>query len=136
MAEGLLKKMLADKGKNDIQVSSAGMLAIGGFTPTENTIKVMKKEGIDVSGYKAAKLTLETIKEADIILAMEKIHKDKVINFVPEAKEKTYLLREYIGKNTPHSNSGIPDPIGKPLEVYERVLDMIKESIKELVKKL
>lgn len=136
MAEGLLKKMLEDRGRSDILVYSAGISAIGGFSPTDNTIKVMEKEGIDVSGHKTAKLTQQMIKDADLILGMENIHRDEVINLDPSAKEKTYILREYINKKEGSSGFGIPDPIGRPMEVYERVLGMIKESIEELMKRL
>lgn len=136
MAEGLLKKMLADKERQDISVYSTGVSTIDGFAPTDNTVKVMKEEGIDVSNYKTAKLTKDRIENADLILAMEKIHKEKVVELVPEAKKKTYLLKEYVHKKDKISGISVPDPIGKPLEVYETSLKMIKESLEEVVKRL
>jgi len=136
MAEGLLRKMLKDKKKDDIQISSAGILAIDGFSPTDKTIEVMKKEGIDISGYETNKLTKKIIEEADLVLAMENIHKDEVLSLVPQAKEKTHLLRKYANKKNDPSYLDIQDPMGRPLEIYERILSTIKDSIKELVKEL
>lgn len=136
MAEGLLKKMIKETGGRDIEVYSAGTAAISGFAPTDKTIEVMKRDGIDVSGYKTAKLTPDIIRKADLILTMDNAHKDRVADFVPEAKDKTYLLREYINKKSDILSYAIEDPIGKPLEVYERVFNIIKESIKELMKRL
>ena len=136
IAEALLKKILNDRGKEDIKVSSAGISAIGGFTPTENTIKVLKQQGIDASGYKTAKLTPDVIKSADLILAMENLHKAKVLTYVPDAKAKTYLLREYVNNKRFPVSLAIPDPIGLPLEVYERILGMIKEAIEKLARGL
>ena len=136
MAEALLRKRLKDKEMTGIEVSSAGIVLMTGFSPTDNTLKIMEKEGIDVSGHKAAKLTLEIIEDADLILTMELIHKHKVLNLIPEAKDKTFLLKEYVNKKDKATGYVVPDPIGLPMEVYERIFNMIKESIEELVKKL
>jgi protein-tyrosine-phosphatase len=136
MAEGLLKKMLAEKGRDDINIFSAGVSAIGGFTPTDKTVEVMKKEGVDVSSYKTSKLTPEMVNNADIILTMDKIHKGRIVDLVPEARSKTHLLNEYANKKGSNLDPSILDPIGKPLEVYERVLQEIKVAIEELVKRL
>jgi len=131
-----LKKMLKEKKRRDITISSAGTSAIDGFNPTDNTIAVMKKEDIDVSGYKTSMLNSGMIKKADLILVMQKIHKDMVVNMAPEAKEKTHLLREYVKLKGEARDVGVPDPIGKPQEVYERVLSMIKRYIEEFAKTL
>ncbi|NQT05927.1 MAG: low molecular weight protein arginine phosphatase [Candidatus Omnitrophica bacterium] len=136
MAEGLLRKLLKDKGIEGITVSSAGISAISGFVPMDKTVKAMKKESIDVSGYKTKRLTADLVNAADLILTMETMHKDAVVNIIPDAKEKTYLLREYINKEDGLPGFAVPDPIGKPFEIYERVLDMINVSLKELVKKI
>ena len=127
MAEGLLKKIFSDKKRADIKVSSCGIATVSGFSPTGNTIQVMKKEGIDVSGHKAASLNKELIGKSDLILAMEKIHKDEVIRLAPGARDKTHLLKE---------NYSIQDPIGKPVEVYERVLSIIKEAVQKVAEKI
>ncbi len=136
MAEGLLKKELAKIGKGDIEVYSAGISTIDGFPPTEKTIAVMKAEGVDVSGYKSERLTLNMIHRSDLILGMESIHVDEVLNLAPHSVDKTYLLKEHTGKKDRASGFAVPDPIGRPLEIYERILEMVKESIEELIKKL
>lgn len=136
MAEGLLKKMLKGKGIEDIKVSSAGISAISGFTPTDKAISVMKKGGVDISGYRSTKLAVDLIDEADLILVMENMHKFEIERLAPKAKEKTYLLREYVNKKEPPYGSIVPDPIGQPLEIYERVFTILKESIEELIEKL
>lgn len=136
MAEALLRKMLRDKGRYDIQVSSAGTSATNGIPPTDKTIEVMKKEEVDVSGYRTFRLNEETIEKADLILTMQGLHTDVVADLVPAAKDKTFLLKEYTNKKGDPQDFSIPDPIGRPLEIYERVFYMVKESIEELVKKI
>ncbi|MDB4349403.1 low molecular weight protein arginine phosphatase [Omnitrophica bacterium] len=136
MAEGLLKKLLSEKRREDIQIFSAGISTIEGFPPTDKTIIVMKKEDVDVSSHKTSKLTPDVIRRADLILVMESIHKDEVLNLAPDAEDRTYLLREYTKIKDDPRSLAVPDPIGRPLEVYERILAIIKKSIEELVKKI
>lgn len=138
MAEGLLRKFLKDKGREDIKVSSTGIGTMPGMMASPNTIEVMKQERIDVSGHRAQFVTEEMIKNADLILGMEPIHIDTVLNIVPEAKDKAHLLLEYVYEKEdekPVSNV-VYDPIGKPKEVYESVLMTIKDAIERLVRRI
>ncbi len=136
MAEGLLRKKLEEMGRKEVEVFSAGTRAIGGFVPTDNTISVMRKEGVDVSGYKTSRLTPDKIQKADLILAMEQIHVEDILNMAPSAEVKTYLLRKYARAKSELGGIEVMDPIGRPLEIYERVSAMIKRSIEELAKTL
>ncbi len=136
MAEGLLKKELAARERESIVVASAGVATVSGFAPTEKTVAVMKKEGVDVSGYKSDRITPGMIREAGLILCMEFFHKDEILNLDPQVDEKTHILREYAGTQDGPFECGVPDPIGRPLEVYERVLEMVKDAVKEVVKKI
>ena len=95
MAEGLLKKRLKELGKSDIVVRSAGVRAIDGYPPMNETIEVMKAEGVDLSGFRSAGITDEFIKGSDLILVMSPLHKAEVIRRFPGAARKTFLLREY-----------------------------------------
>ena len=61
------------------------------------------------------------------------MHREEVLNFVPGAEKKVYLLKRYSGIM---GNGEVPDPIAKPLEVYERVLGIIKEAVKKLLRKI
>ena len=136
LAEGLLKKYLEEKRRNDIRVISAGTGAVDGFSPMENTIEVMKKEDVDVSGYKTALVTDEMIKTADLVFVMEEFHKDKILERVPDAKDKTFLLRAFKRESNDEPQGGVDvlDPIGRPIRDYEYTLKMIKEEIEKIIK--
>lgn len=132
-----MKKCLKALGKDNIEVVSAGVGAVGGFPPTEETVETMRKEGVDVSGYRSKKITPEMIKESDLILVMEASHKDIVARLVPEAASKTYLLKEFLVggsvENYP-DNRNIPDPIGRPMEYYKLSFEVIKNQIERIAK--
>lgn len=134
MAEGFLKKYLKEAGKEHIQVSSAGIMAIDGFSPTAETILVAGAEGVDVSGVRSRKLTKNMVRKSDLILVMEEMHRDFVIGLDPKAGPKTHLLKSFAAgadKKYPEG-SGVPDPIGKPLDFYKLSLQIIKEETKRI----
>jgi len=136
MAKGLLKKILEDQ-KKEIFVASAGVAAMPGFRPTRETIEVMAKHGIDISTHLSQRLTPDMVDEADIVLVMERIHRHEILNHIPRAKKKIFLLREFAGvKAETPSDLEIPDPISKSMEVYENCFKIIEESVQKVVQKL
>lgn len=133
MAEGLLRDLLKKKGWNDFQVLSAGVSTLGGLGPTPETVEVMEKEGIDVSGHVGNPVTPEIIRHADAIFCMEEFHRDWIVGLVPEAESKVHLLRTFQAEKPPR-DSNIGDPIGRPKEVYESCFLTIKESVERIVR--
>lgn len=125
MAAGSLKATLKDKG--DYKIMTAGIAAIKGMGATNEAIGVMSEQNIDISGHLSSPLSDEMIGEADLILVMETRHKENILGRRPEAKDKVHLLSEF---------GDIPDPIGKSIEFYRKVFDMIKEGVLQVAKKL
>ena len=136
MASYLLRDKL--KGREDIEVLSAGVSGIPSAGASAVVMDVMKKNGLDVSAHTNRLLTDELIKMADLILVMEQVHKEKVIKKVPDAADKTYLLKEYAGVDISKDPDGpdIPDPIGRPLEYNEHVFNLIKDLVNKIEKKI
>lgn len=135
MAEGLLRQWLERKNLNDIQVLSAGTSALPGFGPTPQTIEVMKREKIDVSRHITQEATPALIEHADLILCMEEGHLKEILSMAPQAQGKVHLLRAFaapFGKKNPNLN--IPDPIGRPDEVYESCFLTIKEAVERVAR--
>lgn len=131
MAEGYLKKRLKELGK-EILVESIGTGTISGFRPTHEAIEGMREIDIDVSDYKSSALTKEAVDKADIILVMAPMHKETIVRMVPVAEDKTFYLREFAKDDS--LNKIIPDPIGKPIEFYRGILDVIKQSLEGFLK--
>ena len=136
IAEGLLKKRLNQLGKSGITVRSAGVRALDGYPPMDETVEAMRAEGIDISSFKSTAITDEIIKDSDLILVMVTDHRDDIIKRFPYAAGKTFLLREY-GRS--ESDGKIPDPdisdpIGLPGSVYKACLKEIKIEIERVAK--
>ncbi|MBI4436344.1 MAG: low molecular weight protein arginine phosphatase [Candidatus Omnitrophica bacterium] len=136
MAKGLLKKLL--ESRKDVEIASAGTAAMPGFRPTQETIEIMARHGIDVSGHLSQRLTPDMVDRADLVLVMERGHQEEILKKIPRAKKKVFLLREYAdtAPSSPTMDIEIPDPIAKPIEVYESCFRAIQEAIERVVKKL
>ena len=132
MAGEMLKKLLGPNNK--LKILSAGISTITGMKATDYTINVLQRQGIDASSHRTTPISKELIAKADLILVMERFQKDRVLEISPDAKGKVYLLREFQKDPKEIIEPEVLDPIGKPLEVYERAFDLIKEALENLVK--
>ena len=128
MAEGIFNELKKDL---DVQVLSAGISALDGSEVNDYAIKSME-EIHDISHYRSKLVTKDLLSQADLILTMTKIHKDRLISRFDNIDHKTYLLNEYAFG----SEEDIADPIGGSLYVYEEVLGQIYEAIKKIIEKL
>ena len=136
MAQELMRHMLTRAGIDAVQVESAGVFAIHGMGPTHETIRTLQDTGIVCSDHHARLLTPLMVQGADLILVMEPFQVEEVLRRDPSARPKVHLLKTYLappGEVSPHY-TGIPDPIGKPLETYEVCFAEIREAIERVLK--
>lgn len=136
MAEGYLKKRLKEVERDEIRVFSRGVSAHGVPGPTSETLEVLRGANIDMAKHRPTPLSKEDIESADLILAMEDFQIDEIKEMAPHKKDRIYLLAEFglWGGRVQDMSLEIPDPIGKPINVYKDVFGLIKNSIERLVK--
>lgn len=132
MAEGLLRHLLK-RSDREVQVLSAGVGTSGGMGPTQETVDVMDKEGVDVTLHLSQPATQTLIRSADLILVMDDYHRATVIGRVPDAANKTFLLKPFLAPELP-DDPAIPDPIGQSLETYEQCAQTIKDAVQRVVR--
>ncbi len=124
MAQGVLGKLLKKAGISEkIKVDSAGTLSYLSIPAAPNTIQVMQEEDVDVSMHRGKSATMPILQKSDIIYVMERSQRDIVLSMWPEAESRIRLLKE---------KQDIPDPIGKSVEEYRRVLGIIKDQVENV----
>jgi len=136
MAEHLFKQILArsqSQKAKEIAVTSAGTGTYYGAPASRKTIEVMRRRGIDLAGFRAKQATPELIDWADLVLAIDRRNKKAIINMFPDAAAKTFTLKEYAGDD---DNPDVEDPVGRPIEQYEKCADEIEEALIKVIKKL
>ena len=131
MAEGLFRKAMA--GRGEFRIFSAGLGAVDGQPPTPHSVTAMKEIGIDISAQRSRALTVDLVRQADLILGMTHGHTDTIALLYPPAAEKTFLLREFDETLEPYEKD-IADPIGGPYEIYVECRDQIEQGIATLLK--
>ncbi|MFC1657913.1 L-threonylcarbamoyladenylate synthase [Candidatus Omnitrophota bacterium] len=134
MAKGFLQKRLAELNREDIEVISAGILGLTNLGASPQTKQVLEKEGINADSHVSSKVSNLMIRKSDIILVMEKMHEERILEMVPQAKTKLFLLKEFA--KIEDGSLDIRDPIGRSAEFHEQTFFVIKEAIERVVKLL
>lgn len=119
--------------------SSAGTRAVIGHPIHDKAAVVLQKLGGDPSGFAAQQLSEKLASKADLVLAMTRGHRDKILGVAPRLLKRTFTLAEAaaiashpeaktIGDlallrplTATQSLVDVPDPIGQDAEVFEAV---------------
>ena len=133
MAEGILKRMLAEGKIEGFEVRSAGAMAGGGSPASEEAVSACRDIGVDLSTHRSTRLTADLVSWADLILCMENRHAEMVVDLSPTASAKTHLLGEF---GPADGVLEVPDPIGMPLPGYRECRDHLFDSLRGLLGQL
>lgn len=127
--ERLLQKKLPHK-----QVASAGIGTEKSHLngkPADNTaLEIAAERGVNLEGHSAQQLTPVLCAQYDLILVMEKGHLSALTEIAPQARGKTMLFGQWIGKKE------IPDPYRQSREAFEHAYTLIDQAAEAWVSKL
>jgi protein-tyrosine phosphatase len=130
MAEWRLRKLLEDRPMLEVQVRSAGFIALPGNTATHLAMVVAKEHGVDLSQHRAQPLTSSLIQDADLILVMEPEHRRELLHYRAEAATKVFLVRHFASSGD--RDRAIADPYGMDMEAYRLCFQEIRECVESL----
>ena len=130
-AHGLFTKQMRIEGDKGFHAESAGLLALPGNSATFLAQKVAVEHGVDLAGHKAKRLSQELVDWSELILVMEKSHKDELLVDFPEATDKTFLMRSFARYGS--RNRGIADPYGLQYDAYRFCYLDIEDAVLGLV---
>ena len=133
-AEGLFAKLAAQEKLGALKTQSAGLIALPGNSATYMAKQVAKEYAVDLTEHKAQPVSKNLVNWSDLILVMEKSHKDTLFTQFPEAADKTWLIRHYARYGS--RNRGIADPYGLDYEAYRFCFLDIEDAVAGLIKSL
>jgi protein-tyrosine phosphatase len=136
MAEIICRKMISDRlgcppgalGDHGVMVMSAGISAMGGARPSPEAVSVMAQQGLQLADHESQPLTSQLVRQADLIWVMTRAHRQAIVGQWPEASSRTMVLAR--------DQSDIADPIGGPVEYYEKCAAQIKTELAERIERL
>jgi protein-tyrosine phosphatase len=132
MAEAIFKsKVAGDENASGWRVESAGTWASGGQPAADFSHQVMRERGLDIGDHRSQSITRELLQDFDLILTMEKNHKEALRAEFPEFADTIYVLSEMTGQL-----HDIEDPIGGSRADYLAAADEIDRLITQGFEKI
>jgi len=115
MAEAILKKLVANQpDAAEWHIESAGTWAIDGISAAVMSQQVMQSMGMDISSHHSQRVSKKLIRKFDLILTMERNHKEALMVEFAEFADRFHMITEIIG-----AEYDVNDPIGGELADYQ-----------------
>ena len=126
MAEAIARRVAAERGIADVEVTSAGTGAWDGSGASEGALLVGLERSLDLNAHRARLLTPELVQQADLVLVMSPSHADQVAQM--GGAGKTHLLTAYASSGA--TTRGIADPFGGDLDGYRATFEELDREIR------
>lgn len=127
-AEAVLRHLAKEQGI-ELQIQSAG---IGdwhvGHPPDERAQKHAKTRGYDLSALRARQVQPADFERFDLILAMDRGHQRALERMAPPGER--HKVRLFV------AGQDVPDPYYGGPEGFERVLDLVEATCRDLLQEL
>lgn len=130
LAEALFRDLT--KGRNDIQVASAGTGAYSGQPASKHSVTLAKERGVDLSPHRSKAVTIDLVEAATHIFALSRSHLAAILDDFPEAEDKTYLVTEFVADDGLRGRD-ITDPFGGDMEDYREVMVHLEKTLPSLL---
>ena len=89
--------------------------------PSQEAVQVLSDRGLNLQDHESQPLTDRLVRFADIILTMTHGHRTAIVGHWPEVEPRVKLLCQ--------DASDVSDPIGGPVELYERCAQQIDQQL-------
>lgn len=133
LAHAYAAKVLAEMGRDDVTVTSAGTLGIVGEPAHPLAQEIGAEFGLDLTTHRSRPLTPFLLRAADLILGMTADHREAILGFHPEMAPKCRLLGSYRPGAAGTHREAIGDPLGLDDAHFRATFAEIREAIDYLV---
>lgn len=137
MAEVICRKLVAEKlncpldqlESRGVIILSAGIAAMMGGRAAHEAVETVRTEyNLDLTGHSSQPLTEQMVRQADRLFVMTRSHRQAILSEFPDAGDRVSLLNR--------DETDISDPIGGPLDLYQRCAKQMESSIRAWVDEL
>ncbi|MEO5579900.1 MAG: low molecular weight protein arginine phosphatase, partial [Gemmatimonadaceae bacterium] len=132
LAEAIVKRMVSDAGRTDIEVASAGVQAWNGSPASDEALLVGLERNLDLSDHRSRLLTPEIAGASDLILTMSESHVAHVKKLNPHAR--VHLLAGFASADG--KDRTIQDPFGGDLAAYRETADELERELAGLLDRI
>ena len=135
LAEGIFREVLVTRGmERNFLLDSAGTGGWhAGSAPDPRSIEIAARHGIDISGQKARKVSLDDFSRFDLIFGMDRSNVTDLKAAAPqEMRKRVHLFLEFAGGR----GREVPDPYYGGPEGFASVYRMIREASEVIATRL
>lgn len=118
-----LAAMALAEASPDLQVSSAGLHAMVGWDMDPEAQEAAAAVGVTVTPHAARQFDTDIGNAADVILVMERHHRNEIVARWPQFTGKTFLLGHF------EKGKEIPDPYRMGSALHLRAAELIRDSV-------
>lgn len=130
MAEGFLRHRLPSVLQSEVTVRSAGTYGLHGNRAEPLAIRAAAAHGVDISDHRARILDAPLIRSADLVLAMERYHLDRINDLLFFRSKNAFLLGKFDERR---ENPEIEDPYGLAFDAYQTCANEIAACMPGLI---
>ena len=112
-----------------ILISSAGTLDMKGSPASRHAVEVAGKHGINLKFHRSKPINESIVRNADLILTMERNHTDFIKTYWPFCTNVTELKNFARNAGNRPADPDVPDPIGMDITVYASVFNELHEEL-------
>jgi len=132
MASALFRQKIKKiYGEDDWLITSAGTWATDGMPASLNSTAVMEEKGIDIQDHRSQIVSNELLQQHNLVLTMEKGHKEALQVEFPQWADRVYLLSEMIG-----GSFDIDDPYTRKIDDYRVTADELDQLLSDGFEKI
>jgi protein-tyrosine-phosphatase len=125
IASALFQARLDQKGEGQgWRVESAGTWALEEEPAAEKSVMLLGERGLDLRTHRSRSVTRELLRRFDLILTMERGHKEALQAEFPEVAPRTFLITEMVGEN-----QDIKDPMGGSLADFTYTINELEDIL-------
>ena len=92
LAEAYFRRFAPFYGLSSVEVASAGISPLEGQGVEEEARRLSQEMGFDLSNHRARQLSEELIKDADLVLVMERGQRELLSSLFPQYRDRVKLL--------------------------------------------
>lgn len=129
MAEGILRSLLTPELDGQVTVVSAGTNAMEGVPATAHAVETAAAAGIDLRQHRARRLSVEMLRESDLVLCMEPSHVTTAKGLAPGVADRVHLITRHGAESRGAEAAGVADPIGGAADEYADTFHRIRSHL-------
>jgi protein-tyrosine phosphatase len=127
-AAAFREELGADAGR--VEIVSAGTAAVDGQPASAGARKAAAHAGLDLSAHRSRRATAGLVRDADLILVMEREHA-RAAEALGADPDRVHVLSEWPAPGEP--GLAVSDPFGGSPEAFEECMRRIRRHVRRLV---